>query len=96
MNRTARLLVRLTPRAGQDRIEGWAIDSAGRPYLKARTAAPPVDGKANQALERMIARALGVPASSVSLAAGAASRIKTLEITGADEVELRRRLGSPS
>ena len=92
----ARLVVRLTPRAGEDRIDGWARDDAGRPYLKARTAAAPTDGRANAALERLIARALDLPPSAVALAAGASSRMKTLEIRGADEAELRRRLGAPS
>ena len=90
-----RLVVRLTPRAGQDRIDGWARDEAGRAVLKARTAAAPVDGRANQALERLIARALGLPASAVALTGGAASRLKTLEISGADEAEVKKRLGAP-
>jgi uncharacterized protein YggU (UPF0235/DUF167 family) len=92
----ARLVVRLTPRAGEDRIEGWARDEAGRPYLKARTRAAPVDGRANQALERMVARALGLPPSAVALTGGAGSRVKTLEIAGADEAEVRARLGAPA
>jgi uncharacterized protein YggU (UPF0235/DUF167 family) len=96
MSAPARLVVRLTPRAGQDRIDGWATDSAGRAHLKVRTTAPPTDGRANQALERLIAKAVGVAPSSVSVAAGASARIKTLEITGADEALLRTRLGAPT
>jgi uncharacterized protein YggU (UPF0235/DUF167 family) len=90
-----RLVVRLTPRAGEDRIDGWDKDASGRPILKARTTAVPTDGRANQALARMIARALGLPPSAVALTGGAASRVKTLEITGASEAELRLRLGGP-
>ncbi len=96
MSAALRLVVRLTPRAGEDRIDGWAADASGRPHLKARVAAAPADGKANQALERLIARALDLAPSSVSLASGAASRIKTLEIRGSDEARLRARLGAPS
>ncbi len=92
----ARLVVRLTPRAGSDRIDGWARDAAGRPYLKVRTTAAPIDGQANQALERLIARALGLPPSAVAVTGGAASRLKTLQVDGANEVQLRRRLGAPS
>ena len=91
-----RLVVRLTPRASEDRIDGWAVDEAGRPYLKARTAAVPTDGRANAALERLIARALDLPPSAVALVGGGASRLKTLEIETADPDLLRRRLGAPS
>jgi uncharacterized protein YggU (UPF0235/DUF167 family) len=90
-----RLVVRVTPRAGSDRIDGWASDAAGRPVLKARTAAAPTDGKANAALERLIARALGLAPSAVAVSSGHASRTKTLEIDGADEALLRERLGAP-
>jgi uncharacterized protein YggU (UPF0235/DUF167 family) len=96
MSGSARLVVRLTPRAGEDRIDGWARDAAGRPHLKVRTTAAPTDGKANQALERLIAKALDLAPSRVSLASGASARIKTLEIRGADEALLRRRLGAPT
>ena len=89
-----RLVVRLTPRAGRDAIDGWGEDAAGRPVLKARTGAAPTDGKANAALIRLLANALDVPPSSVRLAAGAASRTKTLAIDGLDEATLRRRLGA--
>jgi uncharacterized protein YggU (UPF0235/DUF167 family) len=92
----ARLVVRLTPRAGADRIDGWARDQAGRPVLQARTRAAPAEGKANQALERLIAKALELPRSSVNLTAGASSRTKTLEIKGLDEAGLRRQLGAPA
>jgi uncharacterized protein YggU (UPF0235/DUF167 family) len=93
---SVRLVVRLTPRADQDRIDGWASDSAGRPFLKVRTSAPPVDGRANSSLERLVARALGVAPSDVSVASGAGARIKTLEIKGADDALMRRKLGAPT
>ena len=91
----ARLVVRLTPRADSDRIDGWTADAAGRPLLKARTTAPPADGRANAALERLIAGALGVPPSAVSVTAGGSARVKTLKIEGADAALLRARLGAP-
>jgi uncharacterized protein YggU (UPF0235/DUF167 family) len=91
-----RLVVRLTPRAACDRIDGWDRDSSGRPVLKARTTAPPTDGRANAALERLLAKALGVPPSAVTLVGGAGSRLKTLSIDGVDEADLRERLGAPS
>ncbi|HEY2659942.1 MAG TPA: DUF167 family protein [Caulobacteraceae bacterium] len=90
---TVRLAVRLTPRGGLDRIEGWTVDEAGRRVLKARVAAPPVDGQANSALIQLIAKALGRPKSAVRIAAGDSARIKQLQIDGLDAADLERLLG---
>lgn len=90
-----RLTVRLTPRGGQDRIEGWSADLAGRPLLKVRVAAPPVDGAANAALVALIAKALGRPRSAVTLVSGESARIKTLALEGVDEAALAAVLGHP-
>lgn len=86
-----RLRVRLTPRGGRDRIDGWVADADGGQVLKVRVAAPPVDGAANEALLRLLAKVLGVPRSALSIAAGETSRLKTIEIQG-DEAELSARL----
>ena len=51
--------------------------------LKIRLAAPPVDGKANEALLRFVAEALTLPKSAVSLKSGQTSRRKVLELQGA-------------
>ena len=51
--------------------------------LKIRLAAPPVDGKANEALIRFVADALGLPKSAVELKSGLTSRRKVLEVRGA-------------
>lgn len=88
-----RLAVRLTPRGGRDAVEGWARDEAGRAYLKVRVAAPPVDGAANAALVRLIAKALGLPARAVQIAAGETARIKQLEIEGVDAAALAAAFG---
>lgn len=74
--------MRLTPRGGRDRIDGFASDADGRRVLKVRVAAPPVGGAANDALVRLLAKALGLPKSAVTIAAGATSRVKTVEIDG--------------
>ena len=87
-----RLAVRLTPRGGRDAIEGFTEDEAGRPLLKARVAAPPVEGEANAALTRLVAKALGLPRGAVRIASGETARVKILEIDGLDEAEVRRRL----
>ena len=77
-----RLRVRLTPRAKRDRIDGWAAEADGGRVLRARVAAPPVEGAANAALVRLLVRALGAPRSAVTIAAGETSQLKTVEITG--------------
>ncbi|CCV10790.1 DUF167 family protein [Mesorhizobium sp. STM 4661] len=76
------LFVRLTPKAAMDRLEGIEISADGRSHLKARVRAVPEDGAANQALERLVAKALDVPASAVSIIAGGTARLKTLRISG--------------
>ena len=55
-----------------------------------RVAAPPEGGKANAAVCRVVAKALGVPKSAVRVVAGASARMKTLEIEGADPQAVRR------
>ena len=52
--------------------------------LKIRLAAPPVDGKANEALIKFIAATLHLPKSSVMLKSGQTSRRKVLEVSGAE------------
>ncbi|TGT69949.1 DUF167 domain-containing protein [bacterium M00.F.Ca.ET.159.01.1.1] len=76
------LFVRLTPKAALDRIDGVETTADGRSHLKARVRAVPENGAANTALERMMAKALGVSASAVSLVAGGTSRLKTLRVVG--------------
>ena len=51
--------------------------------LKIRLAAPPVEGKANEALIKFIAEALKLPKSAVNLKSGQTSRRKVLEVSGA-------------
>ena len=76
------LHVRLTPKGGRDAIDGIETMSDGRSVLKARVRAAPSEGEANAALCKLIAKSLGVPARDVTLAAGATSRVKRLEIAG--------------
>lgn len=85
---TARLRVRLTPSGGADRIDGVARDEAGKRYIKARVRAAPEHGEANAALEKLIAKALGVPKSAVSVDRGATARLKTLAVDGVGEADI--------
>ncbi|MES1198426.1 MAG: DUF167 family protein [Pseudomonadota bacterium] len=82
------LTVRLTPSGGADRIDGAARDSAGKLFLKARVRAAPEHGEANAALEKLIAKTLGVPKTKVTVTRGATARLKTLNIEGASDVEI--------
>ena len=77
------LTVRLTPRGGRDAIDGIECLSDGRSVLKARVRAAPSAGEANAALVRLLAKSLGVAARDVSIVAGAAARIKRIDIRGA-------------
>ena len=76
------LFVRLTPKAALDRLEGVETAADGRSHLKARVRAVPENGAANKALEKLIAKALGVPASAVSIVAGGTARLKTVRVAG--------------
>jgi uncharacterized protein len=63
--------------------------------LLVRVAAPPVEGKANEALARLLARRLGVAPSRVSIVRGASSKDKLIAVDGMDLHALRRQLGLP-
>lgn len=56
------------------------MDDAGRTYLKVRVRAVPEKGKANKAVEVVLAKALGLPKSAVRVVTGETSRIKGVDI----------------
>jgi len=56
--------------------------------LKIRLAAPPVDGKANEALVKFVAETLKLPKSAVTLKSGQTSRRKVLEVQGAEAASI--------
>jgi hypothetical protein len=74
--------VRLTPKGGRDAIEGIERLADDRAVLKVRVRAAPMEGEANAALIRLVAKSLDVAARHVTFAAGAAARIKRLMIAG--------------
>lgn len=90
----ARCDVRVTPRAAADRIRGVAPDQAGVACLQVAVTAVPEDGRANRAVVRLLAKALGVPRSAVEIQRGASDRRKVLLIRGADPAALDRRLAA--
>ena len=87
------IIVRLTPRASKDAVEGVGAASDGSSHLVARVRALPEKGEANMALERLLAHRLGLPASAVSIVAGSTSRLKTVRLLG-DQASLSKQLAS--
>jgi uncharacterized protein (TIGR00251 family) len=84
-----RLRLRVSPGATRSRVvgrhgEGWKI----------RVAAPAEDGRANDALVRLLAQTLGVSHAQVTLVSGHAARDKIVELAEADPAEIDRRLHS--
>jgi len=75
--------VRVQPGAKRDAVVGLHAGA-----MKIALCAPPVDGKANEALIAFVAEKVGLPRARVSLVAGAASRIKVLRITGKSAAEV--------
>jgi uncharacterized protein YggU (UPF0235/DUF167 family) len=88
------LAIRLTPGASADRIDGWDVDPDGRPVLKVRVRARPVEGEANAALLKLLAKALDLPKSAVSLERGGQSRLKRIAVDGLSPDEVRARLSA--
>jgi len=87
------LTIRLTPRSKTDAVEGLAQLADGRSVVKARVRAVPEAGAANAALIRLIAQVFDLPASAVSLEAGATARLKWVALKG-EPAELERRLAT--
>jgi uncharacterized protein len=83
-----KLAVRVQARARRDEIAGERVGS-----LLVRVTAPPVEGKANAAVCRLLAERLGLAPGRISVVRGASSRDKLIEIDGIEAVELRRLLG---
>ncbi|AVD70708.1 DUF167 domain-containing protein [Desulfobulbus oralis] len=81
------LHVHVQPRAAQNQIAGLMNNA-----LKLRLTAPPVDGQANRAVLAVLAKALGLPKSAVSLKSGGQGRQKTLRISGMSEADIRAAL----
>ncbi len=85
-----KLRVRVTPRGGRDAVEGIGSDADEAPHVKLRVAAAPVDGDANAAVEKLLAKWLGVPKTTVEVIGGQTVRLKTVMVDG-DPVQLLRR-----
>lgn len=83
----ARLAVKVVPGAKRDEIVGPHGDR-----LKVRVSAPPEDGKANKAVCALLAEALGVKRSAVTVIVGPSSPEKTIRIDGLSAADVLRKL----
>jgi len=81
------LRVHVQPGAGRSAVVGRHGDA-----LKVRVAAPPVEGRANEATRALLAEALGVPDGDVELTSGQSSRTKRFRLKGIDSEEADKRL----
>ncbi len=80
---TAQLQLRVQPGASRDRVVGRYGDA-----LKVAVTAPPEKGRANRAVVKLLADALGVAASVVSIRSGRTGRGKIVRIEGMSQAEL--------
>ena len=81
------LRVHVQPGAGRSAVVGRHGDA-----LKVRVAAPPVEGRANDATRSLLAEALAVPEADVELASGQSSRAMRFRLKGLDAEEADKRL----
>ena len=77
------------PGSSRDGIAGWLGES-----LKVRVSAPAERGKANAAVEKILAETLGLPMNCARIVTGQTSSRKVIEITGLSESEIQRRLSN--
>lgn len=90
---TTLLAIRVTPRSSKPGIGGWRTGADGRDELEVRVAEAPTDGAANDAVVKLLAKALKISRAELKIVSGAASRHKRLAIPF-EISEARRRLGS--
>ena len=85
------LAVRVAPRSSKPGIGGWRAGADGREELEVRVAEAPSDGAANEAVVRLLTKALGISRSAVTIISGHASRHKRIQLP-LDASEVRERL----
>ncbi len=79
--------VKVTPRAKTSEITGVSQGA-----LQVRLTAPPVEGKANQALKEFLAMRLGLRSNQVSIRVGDKSRLKIVAVSSLSQSQLEERL----
>ncbi|HEY1368372.1 MAG TPA: DUF167 domain-containing protein [Gaiellaceae bacterium] len=86
---STRLRLRVSPGAARSGIVGRHGDA-----WKVRVAAPPEDGRANEAVLRLLAEQLSLPRTAVTLVSGHGTRDKIVELDGVGPALIERRLTS--
>ncbi len=81
------ITLKATPRASRNAILGAEAE-----WLRVALTAPPVDGKANDAMRRFLAEVLEVPRSSVNLLSGQTARLKRFSVDGLSPQEAMAKL----
>jgi uncharacterized protein (TIGR00251 family) len=84
----AALALRVTPRASKNEIVGILSDGT----VKVHLTAPPLEGKANEALLKFLAKILDVPVSKITVVAGANRRDKLISVTDMDAASLYKKI----
>ncbi len=85
----ATFAVKVHPRARKNAITGTVGDA-----VKLALTAPPVDGKANQAVIEFFANFFDIPRSSVTIASGETNRLKVVRISGISAEAVRQHLAA--
>ena len=83
--------VKLLPRSSRNHIADKEEDR-----YKIKVTAPPVDGKANEALIKLLAKKLGIPGRDIEILSGHTSRLKTIRIQDLSPGDISDRLLPPS
>ncbi len=84
-----KLAVKVVPGSSQDRIAGWLGDE-----LKIRVRQIPENGKANEAVRRLLSKTLDLPLDDIRIVSGRSSPHKTIEISGMDEAAVRKTIAA--
>jgi uncharacterized protein (TIGR00251 family) len=82
------LSLRVTPRASKNELVGVMSDGT----VKVRLTAPPLEGKANAALLKFLAKILDIPISRLEIVSGSSAREKLISVSGMDESVLRTKI----
>jgi uncharacterized protein (TIGR00251 family) len=85
-----RVAVLVSPKASRDRIVGGVVEANGRRLLKIAVRAAPEGGKANDAVIELLAKAVRLPRRDLEVRTGAASRRKTVLVSGDPALLLKR------
>lgn len=83
------LAVKVAPKASRNRVQGWLGDT-----LKVQVTAAPERGKANAAVEALLAEVLDLPRGAVAVIAGHAQPRKRIRIQGLDLAAVQARLAA--